>query len=171
MESLTVRAAASGDVPAIAELHVAAWRAAYRGLMPDEYLASLSVAQRSEMWSRALSRAGPTHLVVAELGGSVAGFCFFGPSRDAGNDVAEIFAVNVHPERWRLGAGRALCQHALRQASTRECAAVTLWVLKANEPARRFYERLGYAVDGGERTETRLIGSPLQELRYRKAIA
>src|SRR6185503_6902264 len=41
--SLTLREARAADARAIAEIHVAAWRAAYRGMMPDAYLASLSV--------------------------------------------------------------------------------------------------------------------------------
>ena len=91
-------------------------------------------------------------------------------SADAGA-IAEIYAVNVHPDRWRQGAGRLLCEHAFREAAARELTAVTLWVLKGNDPARRFYERLGYAPDGGEKTDTVLIGSPLYDVRYRKAIA
>jgi len=172
MENLKVRDAKAADVPAIAELHVAAWRAAYRGHMPDEYLASLRVEERGERWSRTLSRPGPHKLAVAELGGEVAGFCFFGPTRDENQpNVAEIFSLNVHPASWRRGTGRALCEHAFREAAAREHTAMTLWVLRENEGARRFYERLGYTPDGGEKTDTQLIGSPLHDVRYRKAIA
>ncbi len=48
---------------------------------------------------------------------------------------------------------------------------MTLWVMTDNDRARRFYERLGFAADGAERSNTRLIGTPFAELRYRKAIA
>ena len=48
---------------------------------------------------------------------------------------------------------------------------MTLWVLKGNDRARRFYERLGYAHDGAEKRDTQTIGSPLDDVRYRKAIA
>lgn len=172
MASLRIRDAKPVDAAAIAELHVAAWRAAYRGLMPDEYLASLRVEERHDRWSRALSRPGPHKLAVAELGEKVAGFCFFGPTRDEDEpNVAEIFSVNIHPDSWGRGAGRALCEHAFREAAAREHTAMTLWVLRENEGARRFYERLGYAPDGAEKTDTALIGSPLHDVRYRKAIA
>jgi len=172
MESVKVREAKSGDVPAIAELHVAAWRAAYRGHMPAEYLASLRIEERGERWSRTLSRPGPHKLALAELGGEVAGFCFFGPTRDdAEPNVAEIFSLNIHPASWRRGAGRALCEYACREAAARECAAMTLWVLRENQGARRFYERLGYAPDGAEKIDTALIGSPLHDVRYRKPVA
>jgi len=169
---LTIRDAKPADARAIAELHVAAWRAAYSGLMPDDYLAALSIEQRYDRWSKALSRPGPAKLAVAQLGEEIAGFCSFGPTRDeAPSDIAEIYSLNVHPERWRQGAGRLLCEHAFREAAAREHTAMTLWVLKGNDGARRFYERLGYAHDGTEKIDTQTIGSPLYDVRYRKAIA
>src|SRR5438045_8038150 len=172
MESLKVRTGSIGDARAISELHIAAWRAAYRGVMPDEYLAALDVDERIRLWSRALSPPGPGSVAVAELDGALAGFCYYGPTRDdEPPNVAEIFAVNVHPQRWRHGAGRALCEHAFNQAAGRDCTSMTLWVLTGNDRARSFYASLGYVPDGAERTDVKLIGSPLHELRYRKAIA
>jgi ribosomal protein S18 acetylase RimI-like enzyme len=168
---VTIREATRDDARAIAEIHVAAWRAAYRGLIPDDYLASLSVDQRTAFWETIIARPGPRKLALAQLG-EIAGFCLFGPTRDeAPGDIAEIYSVNVHPDRWRQGAGRLLCEHAFREAAAREHSAMTLWVLKGNDGARRFYERLGYAFDGGEKTDTQLVGSPLYDVRYRKAIA
>ena len=169
--AVSVRDAKVADAQAIAEIHVAAWRAAYRGAMPDAYLAALSVAERVERWTRAIATPGPAKVAVAELGGQVAGFCSFGPTRDPGSVDAEIYSLNIFPPLWGRGAGRMLCEHAFREAAAREHEAVTLWVLKENDRARRFYESLGYAADGAEKIDTALIGSPLNDVRYRKAIA
>lgn len=166
---MNVRAATAADLEAIAAIHVAAWRAAYRTHMPGAYLESLSVEKRRAFWSGVLSRPGPGRVAVAQRSAAPLGVCSYGPTRDSDGGVAEIYSVNVHPDAWRQGAGRALCEHAERHAASLELDSVTLWVLKANEPARRFYERMGYAPDGSERTNTRLIGSPLHEMRYRKA--
>lgn len=172
MAKLSIRDATRADARAIAEIHVAAWRAAYRGLIPDDYLASLSVEKRTAFWEAIIATPGPRKLALAGLDGEIAGFCLFGPTRDeAPSDIAELYSVNIHPDRWRLGAGRLLCEHAFRQAAVREHTAMTLWVLKGNDGARRFYERLGYAHDGAEKTDTQLIGTPLYDVRYRKAIA
>lgn len=172
MAQVIVRDAALADVPAIADIHVAAWRAAYRGVMPDAYLAALSVKERVGRWTRAIATPGPAKVAVAELGGQIAGFCSFGPTRDPGStDVAEIYALNIFPPLWGRGAGRALCEHAFAEAAAREHEAVTLWVLKENDRARRFYERIGYTADGAEKTDTALIGSPLNDVRYRKPIS
>ena len=171
MESLNLRAARPPDARAIAEIHIAAWRAAYQGLMPEDYLARLDIDDRAAQWEKSLARRGPARVALAEADGTIAGFCIYGPTRDeAPPEIAELYAVNVHPAHWRRGAGRLLCEHALREAAARSHTAMTLWVLNGNERARRFYERLGYAPDGVERSESKLIGSPLHELRYRKAI-
>jgi ribosomal protein S18 acetylase RimI-like enzyme len=172
MAKLTLREATRADARAIAEIHVAAWRAAYFDLMPQSYLASLSIDERARMWEKTIAQPGPAHLALAELDGALAGFCLYGPTRDRGAaDVAEIYAVNVHPVRWRQGAGRLLCAHALREAAVREHTAITLWVMTDNGRARRFYQRLGFAADGAARINTQLIGSPFDEVRYRRAVA
>jgi len=172
MANLTLRLAKREDARAIAEIHVAAWRAAYRGLMPDDYLASLSVDERTTMWQNALGRATPAQFALAEINGTLAGFCIYGPTRDKEPpEVAEIYAVNIHPDHWRRGAGRLLCEHALREAAAREHSTITLWVMTGNERARVFYERLGFAPDGARRTDSQLIGRPIDELRYRKSVA
>jgi ribosomal protein S18 acetylase RimI-like enzyme len=173
MAKLTLRQATRADAHAIAEIHVAAWRAAYRDLMPQSYLESLSIDERAHMWEKTIAKPGPAQLALAELDGEPAGFCLYGPTRDRveETDVAEIYAVNVHPRRWRQGAGRLLCTHALEDAAAREHSAMTLWVMSGNGRARRFYQRLGFAPDGAARTNTQLIGSPFDEVRYRKSIA
>ncbi len=50
-----VRRARIGDEHGIARVHVDAWREAYAGIVPTEYLASLSYDGRQAMWERVLS--------------------------------------------------------------------------------------------------------------------
>ena len=168
---MKVRAAAVADAPAIAQIHVEAWRVAYRGLLPDDEILKVSVEERRGFWQGALARSGPGKVDLAEDGAAPVGFCSYGPTRDddAGT-VAEIYAVYVHPEHWRRGAGRLLCEHAARAAAERGHEAITLWVVKGNERACRFYERIGFAPDGGARSNTRFLAAPFDEIRYRKAL-
>jgi len=42
---MIIREATHNDIPALAKVHVDTWRTAYRGIMPDEYLANLSYEQ------------------------------------------------------------------------------------------------------------------------------
>ena len=67
------------------------------------------------------------------------------------------------PAEWGRGAGAALHDeaHALLR---RDGAIAHLWVLEANERARRFYEARGWREDGG-RSRSEFPPHPL-ELRY-----
>ena len=46
---MEIRAATISDAYSIAEVQVAGWQAAYRGIMPDSVLDGLSVPKREEM--------------------------------------------------------------------------------------------------------------------------
>jgi GNAT superfamily N-acetyltransferase len=171
--TLSVRTAAAEDAGAIAEVHVAAWRAAYTGIMPQPYLDGLSVERRAASWQRTLATPNPGTVLVVETAERVVGFCVYGPSRDADaprGSTGELAAINLHPAFWRRGLGALLCEHVLADAAKREWAAMTLWVIGENSPARRFYERLGFAPDGGEKQDASVTGAPLHEVRYRKAL-
>jgi ribosomal protein S18 acetylase RimI-like enzyme len=167
--SMTIRPANPADVQAIASLHVATWRAAYRGQIPDAVLDALSVERRAEYWrKRVTSEKWP--VVVAAEGDSVIGFCDLIPSDDKDADsrtVAQIVGMYVSPAHWRKGAGRALCESAQAQARSRGIKTVTLWVLASNTDARHFYERIGFSLDGAEQMDSRMAnGVELHLVRY-----
>jgi len=169
---MNVRAATAEDVPAIAQVHVDSWRVAYRGLLPDDEIESIGLERRRTFWNGTLSRLNAGKVDVAEDHTGVIAFCFYGPTRDADTGaVAEIYAIYAHPEKWRCGAGRLLCERAVREAAERAHNAITLWVVKGNARACSLYERVGFAPDGGARSNTRFLKTPFDEIRYRKAIA
>jgi GNAT superfamily N-acetyltransferase len=141
--------------------------------MPDDFLDVLSISERTAGWTRRLSHSEPGHVLIVEWDGRVAGFCVFGPSRDddsKNQGISEIIALNIHPEHWRCGLGTLLCRHVLQQMSSEGSTAATLWTIEGNMRARRFYERLGFEPDGTARAESKLVGIPLAEVRYRRAL-
>ncbi len=165
---MLVRIATAVDAPAIAHIHVEAWRVAYRGQMPDAVLDALDVRRRTAFWKEQLGQMSGA-IFVAEDGGRIIGFCDLVPSRDKDADartVAEIRAFYVLPQHWRKGAGRALCDYALAEARSRGCKVVTLWVLVSNSSARCFYEAMGFGLDGAAKTDKTTDGSDLHEVRF-----
>lgn len=94
---MPIRSAAGGDARAIAEVQVESWRAAYRGLLPETYLADLSVERRTAAWEGILSRAESETLVAVAKQGEVVGFASLGPSRDsdAPEETGELLALYV----------------------------------------------------------------------------
>lgn len=53
------------------EIHVAAGREAYQGLMPDLFLKSLKVEQKAETWRRGLEKPSPGTTLVCERSGDI----------------------------------------------------------------------------------------------------
>ena len=167
----SIRPAIPDDARAIAAVHVASWRSAYRDLLPEQVLAGLSIEEREQMWRDGLAGEEPGSALVAEDARQIIGFVGFGPSRDddAPDYLGEVYALYVLPERWRSGLGRRLLEEAersLREAGSEEAR---LWVLDTNEPAHRFYEAMGWRADGARRRE-HLEGLELSEVRYRRSL-
>jgi GNAT superfamily N-acetyltransferase len=167
-----VRAALPGDARAVALVHVASWRAAYRGLLPDDYLAGLSVEGRQRQWAGILTRPSPGHVDVVELGGRIVGFTHVGPSGDADAPpaTAELYTIYLHPDMWGRGHGRALMEAALDRLSRNGYGTVTLWMLSTNDRARRFYLRQGWSEGAGERTQE-FGGQVVTDHRFGRSLA
>lgn len=93
---MNIRPTQPADALRIAEIHVRTWQAAYRGIVPDGYLNSLSIERYENMWSPHIGRGSP-ELLVASEGESILGCVAFGRSRDEGAEpnVAEIWAIHV----------------------------------------------------------------------------
>lgn len=167
-----IRPATVADAHQIAHIHVTTWRAAYAAHMPATYLNDMRVESRAAMWHKALAEPSPgITLLVLNATGETVGFCVYGPSRDedAQNlNTGELVALNVLPSAWGKGYGSALCSTVLTQAQHWD--AVTLWVLHGNERARRFYEKFGFTADGASKTDSKLVGSVLHEVRYSLSI-
>lgn len=166
-----VRRAVAEDAAGIAAVHVSSWQEAYRGIVPDDVLDGLSVAQREAFWRSTLSVPEPPSVYVAEDGDELVGFCAVGaPSRDEGADprTAEIGAIYVLPSSWRAGVGSALMNVALADLGADGWESVTLWVLAENRAARDFYARFGFAADGAQTVHE---GSGSTEVRLRASLA
>ena len=103
-----LRLATTEDAETIATIHVRAWRVVYEGIVPAQYLASLSVQERANLWRRIILEQRGTVLLAIAPNGAL-GFVSFGPSRDKdGKEKAEIHAIYVLPEFWKQGIGREL---------------------------------------------------------------
>lgn len=166
-----IRPATPKDAPTIAEIHVASWQAAYLGLLPGDFLDSLSVSERLQMWEF-IFQLGLTETWVAEEEGGVVGFVNFGPSRDEDanpDTTAEIMSIYLLPSVWGQGTGATLFRKAIDTLRQKGFQEVSLWVLHTNDRAIHFYERIGFHADGATKVEN-WRGEELKETRYRLAL-
>jgi ribosomal protein S18 acetylase RimI-like enzyme len=162
---LEVRRARPGDAAAIAEVHARTWQSTYEHVFGAERLAAR--VPDLALWTRILANER-VEVNVAEAGGRIVAFVSVGPSRDDDAE-GELYAIYALPEAWGTGAGAALMQaglDAMRAAGYRDAV---LYVLDDNPRARRFYEREGWALDGGTKSEE-LLGVQVTEVRYRRVL-
>ena len=153
--SLEIRSPDVGDSDGLGRVHVRAWQAAYSGgLMPHDYLSSLSESERGAMWRSSLEnppRSRATRF-VATVDDEVVGFALVGPAGDDEHpDLGELYAINVDPDHWGAGAGAALIDAAVTALRANGFSSAVLWVHPDNERARRFYAAGGWIDDKIER--------------------
>jgi len=165
-----IREAEAADADAVAAVHVRAWQAAYRGLLPDAYLDALRPQERASRYTFGSPDPAAPRTMIAAIDGAVAGFASFGASRDPDAPHAgELFALYVDPGNWRSGVGGALLHDACERLCARGHEEALLWVLAGNERAARFYLARGWRSDGAEREEDPR-GVTARVRRYRRSL-
>lgn len=173
MATLVIRDGVIDDAEQIAGVHVRSWQAAYRGLIADDILDGLSVADRAEGWRRIFGDPLPTSLgiLVAERAGRVVGWTSFGSGREEeGADDGEVYGIYADPDDWSTGVGHALLEAAEQRIADAGHTRAYLWVLDGNERADRFYATHGWVADGASKVEER-PGMSLREHRRAKRLS
>ena len=186
---VVIRSASTADAAEIAAVMRDSWFAAYDGIIASAIIdratspdggARIRQSFRTRPWQRMI--AAVAHGPAPASAARIVGYASFGPERDvlgmpwpyprtpAGRDgqVAELYALYVHPAWWSTGTGRALMDRILAKARASGYTSITLWVLEANARARRFYQRAGFAPDGARHVLDDLDGVP--EIRYQRAL-
>jgi ribosomal protein S18 acetylase RimI-like enzyme len=159
-----VRPATLDDAAQIARVHVDSWRTTYRGMLPDDFLASLSEEHYTDRWKRVIAE-GSSRVHVVEEPEGIVGFASGGRERAGdGAYAGELYAIYVLDRAQRRGHGRELVRAvagALREMRLHD---MIVWVLRDNAAARRFYERLGGVY---VRSQPSTIGTAtLEEVSY-----
>jgi GNAT superfamily N-acetyltransferase len=167
---MLLRLAEPEDAIAVAGVHVRSWQAAYRKLLPDDYLDQLRPEDRAEKYDFAtLDPAKPRTIVAAEEG-LIHGFATTAPSRDP--DLpgdGELCALYVDPEYWGRGMGLALVTAARAHLFEVGFRNAFLWVLAGHARAERFYRIDRWAPDGLQRTDS-VWGITVNEVRYQREL-
>jgi len=149
--------ASADEAEAIAALHVRSASQAYADLAsPDVLAREYDTAAKTALWKRVLpGRQDPTtpgFALAARLNGKLAGFLDCAVSAETTPASAEITALYVEPEAWRIGLGSVLIEQLdqeLRASGVTTCYA---WVLEPNQPAMRAYAAWQFASMGEAQT-------------------
>jgi GNAT superfamily N-acetyltransferase len=165
-----VRAAVPEDAYDVARVQVRSWQWAYRGLIAQTYLDSLTPETWAGRYTFGRVGIGLPSTLVAVDGSTICGLATTGLCRDKDlSNFGELMAIYVDPAYLRTGVGRLLITAARERLRGVGFGQAALWVLDGNVRARRFYERDGWSFDGTRRTRT-YGNAPVQEVRYRRTI-
>ena len=139
---ISIRPARLGDEGDIASVHDAAWREAYRGVIPGRELERM-IARRGPAWWR-LAIARRTPLLVLEFSDSVVGYVSYGRNRVPSLGYGgEIFELYLAPECQGCGFGRRMFEAARKDLVGHGYGTLVVWALADNARAIGFYRRLG----------------------------
>lgn len=153
---IAIRRARPSDAAAIGAVHVATWRSCYAGILPDAYLAGLSVMRHAAGYEQAITDRSHGHAVFVAVasgaeappglegreGGVVIGFASGGRARRPGIAEGEVDTLYLLEDYRDRGVGRRLMRAMAAHLAAVGCRSAMLWVLEAN-PSRWFYQRLG----------------------------
>lgn len=168
---MLLRPAEPDDALAVARVHVRSWQAAYRNLLPDEYLDQLRPEDRASRYDFATRDLLKPYTVVAVEDDIIHGFATTCASRDPDlpND-GELCALYVDPDHWGRGIGVKLVTAARTRLIELGYQDAYLWVMFGNRRAERFYQLDNWIPDGLRRTDT-LWNITVDELRYRRRLS
>ena len=153
---IAIRRARPSDAAAVGAVHVATWRSTYAGILPDAYLAGLSVSRHAHAYQQAIADPRDGHALFVAVasgpeappghegreGGVVIGFASGGRARRPGLGEGEIETLYLLDDYRECGVGRRLMRAMAAHLAVVGCRSAMLWVLEPN-PTRWFYRRLG----------------------------
>ena len=181
---IAVRRARPADAAQIAQVHVAAWRSAYPGILPEAFLARLSIPRQAAHYHGAIRAGVGVYVATASgpdlgpAGGAarIVGFVTGGPARarrrrrrhGGEGEVETLYVLDDWRDR---GLGRRLMRAAAAHLAGAGCRSAFVWVLRDN-PSRWFYERLGgkvvaesiIHVGGASVVQTAYAWAPIEKL-------
>jgi len=162
-----VRDATTQDAAAIADVHAAAWRVAYRDLFEPDFLATV-IERAQAKWTKVLAEGRADQpVLVAERGTRIAAFAHLVPAPRAGE--FEISAFYAHPSAWGSGVSHTLID-GVWAALTEVADRASFWTLSGFNRARKFYLRCGFAETGNTREIDYGDRRPVLELEYARDV-
>jgi L-amino acid N-acyltransferase YncA len=109
---MRIRKAIASDAMGIAKVQVDTWRTTYQGIVPDDYLDSMTFENREHKWKEILKEGT---VYVAEEKGKVCGFSCGGKQRSENYPAyaGELYAIYLDQQYQRRGIGSLLLKPLL----------------------------------------------------------
>lgn len=176
----TIRQATIADALTISRIYAKSWKSAFRGQVPDAYLERLPENHWVPFFEKNLSNGSLCAKLIYhnQTGVDAIGAVAYGAARQelpAGGQIVgksldyrtfgEIVSLYLLPQYYEKGYGRELLE-AVQQECMQTYEGLYLWVLRENERAKAFYQKLGFCpteevclceIDGKQLTDIRYV--------------
>lgn len=147
---MNIREAELRDAAAMARVSVDSYRAAHRHQIPEASLMQFTYEESEGNWARAIRELSEAderqeYIYVADdENGLVIGVVMGGPERSHHPlYTGEVYFLYLLPAYQRRDIGRKLTIGVVERLVEQGLSSLLIRLLKANAPARRFYEALG----------------------------
>ena len=147
-----IREANINDCSRMAEIHVFGWRCAYKGFISIEYLINkMTVKKREDAFIQYLSNIEiKDKTYVYDENNIVKGFLTIGDCRDddKDKDTFELMGIYIDPLFQRQKIGTKFTNYCIEEARKQNRKEITLWVFEKNDDSIKFYQKMGFNIDG-----------------------
>ncbi len=143
------------------------WRQAYAGIIPDDYLKTVTPEKRAERFRTDIPLNPDVEYDLIFVDTQPAGLMILMQCRDEDlPDAGDLTAIYFLSPYWGKGLGQAAIEYALQWFQSASYKQAVIWVLAENQRARKFYEKNGFYLDGAKKTMD--FGKELSVVRYRR---
>ena len=162
-----IRYASVDDIHGMGRVYVDTWKAAYQGMIPQEFLDGLTYESWEGRYRSRFSKMEGYHVAVLTLEDRIIGVMSFMKTRDDGlpETCGEIVSIYVLQEYWHQGFGKLMLDWAVKELKSLGFTECVLWTLEDNHLAQSAYERFGFKPDGARQSQE-FCGKAVWEIRY-----
>ena len=151
----------SDDIKAIGKIYEKSWKFAYDGIIPKDYLDSIS----EDKWLPHFENKDMSNLVLIENNEFIGTSSYCKSRSKEFDDFGEIVSIYLLPEHMGKGYGKKLFEATLNELIKLGYKNVFLWVLEENTRARRFYESQNFKLSD-KSNYINIGGKNLKEVAY-----
>ncbi|MCI9178139.1 MAG: aminotransferase class I/II-fold pyridoxal phosphate-dependent enzyme [Clostridia bacterium] len=130
------------DQAQMARIKVDGWKNAYDSIISSTYLNSLNYEEQTKRYEASFSEYKDLVFVAVD-GEEVLGYSCFNPTPNVDLFESELVSLYIKPNQIGKGIGTSLFLETCKELASLGKKNMIVWCLSDNEPAIKFYERLG----------------------------
>ena len=149
MQDYIIRKVVQGDEVSLAYIQTESWKAAFKGIIPDDLLKKYTeISPVITMYQKLLDDNRGNGYIL-EIDGKPHCIAWWDATREVDmQGYAELICIHSLQDNWRKGYGNKMMERVLRDVKEAGFTKIMLWVFEENKNAIKFYEANGFEASG-----------------------